>query len=56
MTNLVGSIQQMVRLSRSEQEITREQLKQQAKQQDEMMELMKKLNTFFDQASKSKAK
>ncbi|MEO0327416.1 MAG: MotA/TolQ/ExbB proton channel family protein [Pseudomonadota bacterium] len=52
LAGLVGSIQQMVRHMRSEQELTRKQLQQQAIQQKEMMDLMQKLNTFFEKASK----
>ena len=53
LSNLVGSIQQMVRHMRSEQEITREQMQQQATQQKEMLALMRKIETFFDKAAKS---
>lgn len=52
LAGLVESIQHMVKHMRSEQEITRQQLIQQEEQQSEMLELMRKLNTFFDKASK----
>lgn len=52
LVGLVESIQQMVRHMRSEQEITREQLKQQEAQQNDIMMLMRKLNAFFDKAAK----
>lgn len=53
LASLVESIQQMVKHMRSDQEITRKQLKQQEVQQKEIVALMQKLNTFFDKASKS---
>ncbi len=52
LVGLVDSVQQMVKHMRSEQEITRQQLKQQEAQQQDVMMLMRKLNTFFDKASK----
>lgn len=51
-SSLVESIQQMVKHMRSEQDITRSQLNQQAEQQKEMMLLMQRLNAFFEKASK----
>ena len=50
--NLVDSIQQMVRHMRSEQEITRQQLERQETQQQEILQLMRRMNMFFDKASK----
>ena len=50
--NLVDSIQQMVRHMRSEQEITRQQLERQEAQQQEILLLMRRMNMFFDKASK----
>jgi len=50
--SLVDSIQQMVRHMRSEQEITRLQLQQQEAQQKEILMLMRRMNVFFDKASK----
>jgi hypothetical protein len=50
--SLVESIQQLVRHMRMEQEITRQQLDQQQVQQKEMLLLMKRINLFFDKASK----
>ncbi len=52
LVGLVDSVQQMVKHMRSEQEITRQQLKHQEAQQQDVMMLMRKLNTFFDKASK----
>lgn len=52
MANLVESIQDMVKHMRAEQKITRDQLKQQSVQQNEVLGLMKKLNAFFDKAAK----
>lgn len=52
--SLVDSIQQMVRHMRSEQEITRQQLQQQEAQQQEILLLMRRMNLFFDKASKDK--
>ncbi len=52
LANLVESIQHMVKHMRSEQEITRQQLQQQEVQQKDLLELMQKLNRFFDKASK----
>ena len=52
LANLVESIQHMVKHMRSEQEITRQQLQQQEEQQKDMLELMRRLNTFFEKASK----
>jgi membrane associated rhomboid family serine protease len=52
LVGLVDSVQQMVKHMRSEQEITRQQLKQQEAQQQDVMALMRKLNTFFEKASK----
>ena len=50
--SLVESIQQLVRHMRMEQEITRKQLEQQEVQQKEMLVLLKRINLFFDKASK----
>lgn len=52
LASLVESIQQMVKHMRAEQEITRQQLNQQQEQQKDMMMLLRKLNGFFDKASK----
>jgi len=52
LASLVESIQQMVKHMRAEQEITRKQLDQQEEQQKDMLVLMRKLNGFFDKASK----
>lgn len=49
---LVESVQQMVKHMRNEQEITRQQLKQQEAQQKDIMQLLQRLNTFFEKASK----
>ncbi len=53
MASLVGSIQEMVKHMRSEQQITRDQLKQHEAQQKQLLKLMEQLNTFFRRASKS---
>ncbi|MEM9279865.1 MAG: flagellar motor protein MotA [Pseudomonadota bacterium] len=53
LANLVESIQHMVKHMRSEQEITRQQLEQQEEQQKDMLMLMRKLNTFFEKASRN---
>ena len=50
--SLVNSIQQMVRHMRSEQDITRQQLQQQEAQQKEILMLMRRMNHFFEKASK----
>ncbi len=50
--SLIEAIQQMVRHMRSEQDITRKQLKQQEAQQEEILLLMRKMSVFFDKASK----
>ncbi|MEM9332000.1 MAG: MotA/TolQ/ExbB proton channel family protein [Pseudomonadota bacterium] len=52
LANLVESIQHMVKHMRSEQEITRQQLQQQEEQQKDMLMLLRKLNTFFEKASR----
>ncbi|MEM8649885.1 MAG: MotA/TolQ/ExbB proton channel family protein [Pseudomonadota bacterium] len=52
LANMVESIQQMIRLMRNEQEITRKQLAQQDQNQQEMMVLLQKIQVFFDKASK----
>jgi len=52
LANLVESIQQMVRLMRSDQEMIREQLKHQENAQADMNQLMHKLNGFFERASR----
>ena len=52
LANMVESIQQMIRLMRNEQEITRKQLAQQDQNQQEMMVLLQKIQIFFDKASK----
>lgn len=52
LASLVESIQQMVKHLRAEQEITRKQLTTQEEQQKELINLMDKMNQFFDKASK----
>lgn len=52
LASLVTSIQQMVKHMRGEQEITRGQLQQQGEQQQEILTLLRQLNTFFEKASK----
>lgn len=52
LASLVESIQHMVKHMRGEQEITRQQLQQQEEQQKDMLMLLRKLNTFFEKASK----
>jgi len=51
LVSLVESIQHMVKHMRSEQDITRQQLKQQQTQQEETKVLMRKLSAFFDKAA-----
>lgn len=50
--SLVESIQQMVKHMRSEQEITRQQLQKQGEQQQQLLMLMSRINSFFEKASK----
>lgn len=52
LASLVESIQQMVKHLRAEQEITRQQLSKQEEQQAELINMMDKMNKFFDKASK----
>ena len=52
LANLVDSIQEMVKHMRAEQQITRDQLQSQETQQKDLLQLMKKLNAFFDKAAK----
>ncbi|MEM7289024.1 MAG: MotA/TolQ/ExbB proton channel family protein [Pseudomonadota bacterium] len=52
LSNLVDSIQQMMKHMRAEQDITRQQLQQQEAQQKEMLTLMRRINAFFEKASK----
>ncbi|MEM7214481.1 MAG: flagellar motor protein MotA [Pseudomonadota bacterium] len=49
--NLVKSIQEIVKTTKSEQDITRQQLQQQQAQQAEVLTLMRQLNSFFEKAA-----
>ncbi len=52
LASLVESVQMMLKHLRNEQDITRQQLKQQEAQQNDMLMLMRQLNAFFEKASK----
>jgi hypothetical protein len=53
MATLAEGIQGLVQHMRSEQQIAREQMARQGEQQKQMLELLKRLDAFFDRASKS---
>jgi len=53
MANLAEGIQGMVQHLRTDQKYMREQIEQQAKQQKEVTDLLKRLNSFFEKAEKS---
>lgn len=52
MANLAEGIQGMVQHLRTDQKYMREQIDQQAKQQKEMTDLLRRLNSFFEKAEK----
>ena len=52
MANLAEGIQGMVQHLRTDQKYMREQIEQQAKQQREVTDLLKRLNSFFEKAEK----
>lgn len=53
MATLAEGIQGLVQHMRSEQQMAREQMARQAEQQKQMLDLLKRLDAFFDRASKS---
>lgn len=53
MATLAEGIQGLVQHMRADQQIVREQVSLQARQQEELAQLMKRLNAFFDRASKN---
>ena len=53
MATLAEGIQGLVQHMRSEQQMTREQMARQSEQQKQMLELLKRLDSFFDRAAKS---
>ncbi|MBL4893214.1 MAG: hypothetical protein JKX91_15625 [Rhizobiaceae bacterium] len=53
MANLAEGIQGMVQHLRTDQKYMREQIEQQSKQQKEVTDLLKRLNSFFEKAEKS---